>query len=593
MFVIATAGHVDHGKSTLVRALTGMEPDRWAEERRRGMTIDLGFAWTTLDNEHMTAFVDVPGHQRFVSNMLAGVGPVTAVLFVVAADEGWRQQSAEHLAALQALDVCHGVLAVTRCDLADPKPTIAQARERLRDTGLAGMPAVAVSAASGHGLDALRTALRELTRALPAPRPGPSRLWVDRSFTVRGSGTVVTGTLGSGTMAVGDELVLEPAGRPVRIRGLQSLKTKVERAKAVSRLAVNLRGLGANEVRRGYALVQPGAFTRVTTMDVRLIRQADRIPTHLVLHTGSAAVPVRLRKLGSHAARLTLTTALPLHMGERGLLRDPGAQHIVAGVVVLDTFPARLNARGDAKRRAHQLTRMNDQPDVASEITRRGAVRRDALVTAGVLAREAGTPLDAIAAGEWLVDPTVWKTWVSALSAAVDEWTAANPLSPGLAPEAAARRVSIADPRLIEALITDAGLVLDSGGVRRKDAKTHFPAPVRRAIDEIHARLREDPFAAPSAEELTRHRLSRQHLAAAVNAGLLCRLAPDVYLLPDAPAEAARRLASIEQPFTVSQARTAWGTSRRVALPLLEHLDKQGATRRVNNTHRVISSPLP
>lgn len=589
MFVIATAGHVDHGKSTLVRALTGMEPDRWAEERRRGMTIDLGFAWTTLDNEHMTAFVDVPGHQRFVSNMLAGVGPVTAVLFVVAADEGWRRQSAEHLAALQALDVRHGVLAVTRCDLADPGPAIEQAHERLRDTGLAGMPAVAVSAASGHGLAALRTALRELTRALPAPRTGPARLWVDRSFTVRGSGTVVTGTLGSGTMAVGDELVLEPAGRPVRIRGLQSLKTKVERAKAVSRLAVNLRGLGANEVRRGYALVQPGAFTRVTTMDVRLIRQADRLPTHLVLHIGSAAVPVRLRKLGPHAARLALTTALPLHVGERGLLRDPGAQHIVAGIVVLDTMPPQLHARGDARRRATQLTGMSDRPDAVADIARRGAVRREALVTAGVLAYETEVPADVVAVGEWLVAPTLWKTWVSALSAAVDEWAAANPLSPGLAPEAAAGRAGIPDLRLIGALMADAGLVLGSGAMRRKDAKIRFPEPVRRALDEIRARLREDPFAAPSAEELARHRLSRQHLAAAVNAGLLCRIASDVYLLPDAPTEAARRLAGIDQPFTVSQARIAWGTSRRVAVPLLEYLDNQGATRRTGNTHRLLT----
>lgn len=589
MFVIATAGHVDHGKSTLVRALTGMEPDRWAEERRRGMTIDLGFAWTTLDNEHMTAFVDVPGHQRFVSNMLAGVGPVTAVLFVVAADEGWRRQSAEHLAALQALDVRHGVLAVTRCDLADPGPAIEQAHERLRDTGLAGMPAVAVSAASGHGLAALRTALRELTRALPAPRTGPARLWVDRSFTVRGSGTVVTGTLGSGTMAVGDELVLEPAGRPVRIRGLQSLKTKVERAKAVSRLAVNLRGLGANEVRRGYALVQPGAFTRVTTMDVRLIRQADRLPTHLVLHIGSAAVPVRLRKLGPHAARLALTTALPLHVGERGLLRDPGAQHIVAGIVVLDTMPPQLHARGDARRRAKQLTGMSDRPDAVADIARRGAVRREALVTAGVLAYETEVPADVVAVGEWLVAPTLWKTWVSALSAAVDEWAAANPLSPGLAPEAAAGRAGIPDLRLIGALMADAGLVLGSGAMRRKDAKIRFPEPVRRALDEIRARLREDPFAAPSAEELARYRLSRQHLAAAVNAGLLCRIAPDVYLLPDAPTEAARRLAGIDQPFTVSQARIAWGTSRRVAVPLLEYLDNQGATRRTGNTHRLLT----
>lgn len=588
MFVIATAGHVDHGKSTLVRALTGMEPDRWAEERRRGMTIDLGFAWTSFGGEEMTAFVDVPGHRRFVTNMLAGVGPITAVMFVVAADEGWRRQSAEHLAALHALDVRHGVLTVTRCDLADPGPAIAQAREQLDGTGLAGMPAVAVSAVTGQGLGTLQDTLRELTRALPAPQPGPARLWVDRSFTVRGSGTVVTGTLASGTVAVGDELLLQPSGRTVQVRGLQSLKTTVDRAEAVSRLAVNLRGLGADEVRRGHALVQPGAFAQVTTMDVRLVRHADRLPSHLVLHIGSAAVPVRLRMLGPDAARLTLATALPIHMGERGLLRDPGAQHIVAGVVVLDTMPPPLHARGDARRRANQLSNMNDRPDAADDVTRRGAVRREALVAAGVLDQAAAAPEGVVAMGEWLVDPVVWKDWAAALRRAVDEWAAANPLSPGLAPDAAARRAGIADPRLVGALAAEAGLMLDSGGVRGREAEIRFPEPVRRALDDIRARLRDAPFAAPGAEDLARHGLTRQHLAAAVTAGVLCRIADGVYLLPGAPAEALRLLTALEQPFTVSQARAAWNTSRRVAVPLLEYLDQQGATRRLDAARRAI-----
>lgn len=588
MFVIATAGHVDHGKSTLVRALTGMEPDRWAEERRRGMTIDLGFAWTTLDDEHMTAFVDVPGHQRFVTNMLAGVGPVTAVMFVVAADEGWRRQSAEHLAALQALDVRHGVLAVTRCDLAEPGPAIEQAREQLAGTGLAGIPAIPVSATEGRGLDALRDALRTLTRELPAPPPGPARLWVDRSFTVRGSGTVVTGTLGSGTVAVGDELLLEPAGRTVQIRGLQSLKTTVDRAEAVSRLAVNLRGLGADEVRRGHALVQPGAFAQVTTMDVRLVRHAGNLPAQLTLHIGSAAVPVRVRMLGPSAARLTLATPLPLHAGERGLLRDPGAQHIVAGFVVLDTMPPPLHARGDARRRATRLAAMSDRPTVVDEVVRRGAVRHEHLVTAGVMPRLGAAPDGVVTAGGWLIDPAVWKDWAAALRRAVDEWAAANPLTPGLAPEAAARRAGVIDPRLVGPLAAEAGLVVDSGGVRGRETGIRFPAPVRRALDEIRARLREDPFAAPGAEDLARYGLSRQHLAAAVTAGELCRVADGVYLLPDAPAEAVRRLAALDQPFTVSQARAAWETSRRVAVPLLEHLDQQGATRRLDTSRRVV-----
>ena len=201
MQVIATAGHVDHGKSALVRALTGMEPDRWAEERRRGLTIDLGFAWMTLPGGERVAFVDVPGHERFVPNMLAGVGPVPAVLFVVAADGGWMPQSAEHLAAIDAVGIRHGLLAVTRCDLADPGPATRQALDFVSRTSLGAVEAVAVSAVTGAGLPELRDALARLVAALPVPDPAaPVRLWVDRSFSIRGSGTVVTGTLPAGTV---------------------------------------------------------------------------------------------------------------------------------------------------------------------------------------------------------------------------------------------------------------------------------------------------------------------------------------------------------------------------------------------------------
>src|SRR5689334_8005713 len=207
MHVVATAGHVDHGKSTLVRALTGMEPDRWAEERRRGMTIDLGFAWTTLDSGVEVAFVDVPGHERFVTTMLAGLGPVPAVLLAVAADEGWMPQSAEHVDALTALGVRHGLLVVTRSDLMEPELARDEARAHLAGTPLADIPAVCVSARTGQGMDALRAALDGLAAALPVPDPRADvRLWVDRGFTIRGAGTVVTGTLAAGRIRVDDEL---------------------------------------------------------------------------------------------------------------------------------------------------------------------------------------------------------------------------------------------------------------------------------------------------------------------------------------------------------------------------------------------------
>src|SRR6185369_17285167 len=244
--VVATAGHVDHGKSTLVRALTGMEPDRYAEERRRGMTLDLGFAWTRIGDESV-AFVDVPGHERFVANMLAGVGPVPAVLFVVAADEGWMPQSGEHLAALDALGVANGLLVVTRSDRADPELALAEAREYLRGTALADIRGVAVSAVTGEGLGQLRTALDEMTAGLPAPDPAaPIRLWVDRAFTVRGSGTVVTATLGAGTIRVGDALHCG-SKHELRVRSIQTLHEPVDEVCAVARVAVNLRGPGREQ----------------------------------------------------------------------------------------------------------------------------------------------------------------------------------------------------------------------------------------------------------------------------------------------------------------------------------------------------------
>jgi selenocysteine-specific elongation factor len=255
MHVVATAGHVDHGKSTLVRALTGMEPDRWAEERRRGMTIDLGYAWMTLPagkqpQGEKLAFVDVPGHERFVPNMLAGLGPVPAVLFVVAADGGWMPQSAEHLAAVDALGVRHGILVITRSDLANPGPAARQALAEIATTSLGAVEAISVSAVTGQGLDDLRGGLGRLVAKLAGPGPGPGpaapvRLWIDRSFTIKGSGTVVTGTLPAGTVRNGQELLLTPSSQPVRVRALQALGTPADLVTGVARVALNLRGVPA------------------------------------------------------------------------------------------------------------------------------------------------------------------------------------------------------------------------------------------------------------------------------------------------------------------------------------------------------------
>jgi selenocysteine-specific elongation factor len=592
VYVIATAGHVDHGKSTLVRALTGMEPDRWAEEKRRGMTLDLGFAWTRLPGGEV-AFVDVPGHERFVPTMLAGIGPVPAVLFVVAADGGWMPQSTEHLDALDALGVRHGVLAVTRSDLTDPGPALAAARERLARTSLGGaVPAVGVSAATGAGLDELRAALDRMFAALPVPAADePVRLWVDRAFTIRGSGTVVTGTLGAGTLRVGDELSLD--GTPVAVRGLQSLERPVSSITGTARVAVNLRGVPVSAVGRGRALVTPGAWTSASVLDVAVT--GGDLPAELTLHAGSAAVPARVRQLGDAAARLTLRRPLPLHVGDRMLLRDPGRHAVLAGVLVLDVAPPPLRRRGAAAERVKLLAELDGNPDGATELARRGAIQASRLRAMGV-----PVPPTAVRAGDWLVDPDRAARWRAALVRAVAEHAAAHPLEHGLPVEAARQRLGLPDARIIAALLALPAAAdpsrRDGGELGLRDGRivgaagVGLPAEIRAGVEAVRADLADTPFVAPEAYRLAELGLGRRELAAAVRAGALLRVADGIYLLPGADTAAAAVLAGLPQPFTLSEARRALGTTRRVAVPLLELLDAQGRTRRGPDDRRTLVS---
>jgi selenocysteine-specific elongation factor len=582
MHVLATAGHVDHGKSTLVRALTGMEPDRWAEERRRGMTIDLGFAWTALPSGEVLAFVDVPGHERFVPNMLAGIGPAPAALFVVAADEGWKPQSAEHLAALHALGVRHALLAVTRTDLADPTQAAAQAREELQRTTLGAVDVVPVSAVSGHGLDVLRASLDRLVARLPAPDLGaPVRLWVDRSFTIRGSGTVVTGTLGAGTLATGDELDL--AGRTVRIRALQSLGESTDRVAAVARVAVNLRGLERDQIRRGDALLTPGRFADTSTVDVRLYGDpAKDLPAEVMLHIGSAAVAAHVRPLGTDTARLRLARPLPLRAGDRALVRDPGRHHIAGGVTVLDVAPPPLRRRGAAAARASVLATVGERPDEPDELRRRGLARRADLARMGI-----ATTAEPVT-GDWLADPDHWAALQKRLADALADYTRAHPLEPGAPVEALRHALDLPDRALVAALATAASLTVHSG---RVGTATGLPDAVARAVEQVRAGLAAAPFRAPEAARLAELGLGHREIAAAARAGALLRVADGIVLAPDAPDRAATILAALPQPFTLSQARQALDTTRRVAVPLLELLDRRGRTRRLPDDRRVALPP--
>ena len=643
MQVIATAGHVDHGKSSLLRALTGMDPDRWEEERRRGLTIDLGYAWLTLPSGGRIAFVDVPGHQRFVPNMLAGVGPVPAVLFVVAADAGWMPQSAEHLAILDALGIRRGLLAVTRADLADPAEAMAEASAAIARSSLGDVAAVAVSAVTGAGLPELITALDALVGSLPAPDPGaPVRLWVDRAFTITGSGTIVTGTLPAGTVHRGDELVVTPAMRPVRVRGIQSLGESGSAVTGVARTALNLRGISRTGLTRGMALVNAGRWTMTDVIDVRITspvpglrrtggaaglpsgpsgpsgpddNPAARLPRTMTLHLGSARTTARIRPLGGQHVRLSLRDSLPLHAGDRVLLRDPGAARTVPaaaaaaaasggagqatehggwptvlGAIVLDVAPPPLLRRGAAAAAARELAGWPDRPAAEHLLRRHGLLRASALLAMGI------TEHPAPVTGEWLADAGHWARLTARLSEVVAAHAAREPLAPGMPADAARAALQLPDRRLAEALIRPPLRIQDGiiGVTAPETSATALPEAIEAAVRVLRADLAAAPFLAPDADRLRRLGLGGRGIAAAERAGLLLRISDQIVLLPGADTAAAGVLAALPQPFTAAQAREALATTRRTAIPLLEYLDRRGITERLPDDRRQLrksSSP--
>ncbi|WP_188064747.1 selenocysteine-specific translation elongation factor [Dietzia sp. ANT_WB102] len=599
MFVVATAGHVDHGKSTLIRALTGEEPDRWDEERRRGLTIDLGYASTTLAGGRTVAFVDVPGHRRFVPTMLAGIGPVPAVMFVVAADDGWMPQSAEHLDALTALRVRHGILVITRSDLLDPELALAEARDAMSGTPLADMPAVCVSAVTGTGMDDLRAELDRLGTLLPEPhRDADVRLWVDRSFTIGGAGTVVTGTLPAGTIRVGDALELRPGGPQVTVRGLQTLGQSRDEVAAVARVAVNLRGVAAGDIPRGSTLLTPDRWRAVSTVDVRVDGRGrgrsgglsdglvDALPVQVMVHIGSASTAAHVRPLGADHARLTLAAPLPLRVGDRLILREPGADRIPGGAVVLDPAPPPLRRRGAARRRADVLSATPETPDLASELRRRGVAHVDDLRAWGIPV----PPTDERHRG-WVIGPDHVAALADTLVEAVRRHDRDVPLDPGLPTEAARRVLGLPDAALLDAVLDEsaaATLRTERGRVVAGDGPG-LPPAVRAAAETLAERFRGRPFDAPSADELAELDLGPRELAACERAGLLTGVGPGVWLGSDAVDEAARRLRELPQPFTPSSARTHLDTSRRVVMPLLEVLADRGLSRREGDDGHVVT----
>ncbi|HEX2680295.1 MAG TPA: selenocysteine-specific translation elongation factor, partial [Candidatus Dormibacteraeota bacterium] len=450
-FVVGTAGHIDHGKSTLITALTGIDPDRLAEEKRRGMTIDLGFAHMALPSGREIGIVDVPGHARFMRNMLAGAHGLDAVLLVIAADEGVMPQTREHLEIIDLLEVRRGLVVLTKVDLVEAswlELVRAEVAATLQGTSLEGAEVLGVSAVTREGMDGLVESLDALlAKSELRPDTGRPRLPIDRVFTMSGFGVVVTGTLVDGSLAVGDEMEVAPGGRAVRIRGLQRHNHKVQRVEPGSRVAANLGGVDKKDVARGDVLVRRGRLSPVRRADARL-RVLESAPgplrhgTEVLMHTGTAEVAGRVIVLDGEAitpggegwVQLYLDRPIAAAEGDRFVLRLPSPAATVAGGRFVDVAP-RKHLRHDSAV-SESLTRRAAGEVLQEELRKypRG-VTVAALVKASMTADADVDTLDARRLGDWIYSRDAWSAISSRATSELDSFHAAFPLRPGMARE--------------------------------------------------------------------------------------------------------------------------------------------------------------
>jgi selenocysteine-specific elongation factor len=579
--VVATAGHVDHGKSSLVLALTGTDPDRFAEEKARGLTIDLGFAFTTLPSGTVVGFVDVPGHERFVKNMLAGVGAVDVVVFVVAANEGWKPQSEEHLRILDVLGVRHGVVALTKADTvgaAALEDTRRVVREHLATSSLRDATVVVCDSVSGRGLDDLRGALDTvLATTPPSPDKGRPRLWIDRVFAPRGAGTVVTGTLTGGTVTVDDTLRVVPLDRSVRVRGIESAHAQLREVGPGERVALNLGGIERQALTRGDALVRPGQWLDATEVDVAIAPipgAPDRLAAQLRASVGSGEHGVRARVLADdgRVARLRFDAPLPLAVGDRLVLRDPARSSTVAGAEVLDVGSGVPAGRADSVLALAPVPRL---------LASHGWLRLDdlaqlvdlAIPDAERLTREAVDTGTATPVGDWFAPAADLDDLRARARRAVVTHHARDRLSPGLELGALARELHRSPEQLRAALEGFDALVVRHGVVRA--AEHAVSAAESDAGRALLAELDATPFSPPApADQAVARALAREGALVDVD-GIMFT------------SDALSRARGILRPaladggaITVADARGLLGSSRKFVVPLLERFDREGFTRR-------------
>ena len=627
MHVIGTAGHVDHGKSTLVHALTGIDPDRLREEKEREMTIDLGFAWLTLPNGEPVGIVDVPGHRDFIENMLAGVGGIDAALFIVAADESVMPQTREHLAILDLLGVDTGVVALTKIDLAESEEWVelvaADVSDTLDGTALEGAPIVSVSARTGQGLDELMAALQDtLARVEPRRDRGHPRLPVDRVFSISGFGTVVTGTLIDGTFDVGQEVEVQPRGLKARVRGLQTHKHKVPRAVPGSRVAMNLSGINKAELARGDVVASPGWLRPTVLVDVQLrhLPGAQRPLRHnaqLKFFSGAAETLAHVRLLGqdklppgqSAWAQLRLQEPVPLVKGDRFIVRVPSPPATVGGGIVIDPHPGRKHRRfrPQVLDRLETLAQGSPAEILLQALERRGPTPTRDLLSASSLGEAAPAALaqlldeaQAVLLGsqvtaqpppsgsQLLASRTWWSTLVDRLSRDLSAYHQRFPLRAGMPREALRSGLKL-DAKVFNAVMARAGaeemLVEEGATVRLPTNTVQLNADQQRRVDALMAQFRREPYSTPSFKDSVAA-VGEEVLGVLIARGDLAQVSSDVLFLPETYEDMVNRVrAHIRDNgnITLAQTRDLFGTSRKYAQALLEHLDETGVTRRVGD----------
>ncbi len=566
---VGTAGHIDHGKTWLVRALTGKDTDRLPEEQERGISIDLGYAPLELADGRRLSLVDVPGHERFVRNMVAGATGIDLFLLVIDAGEGARPQTQEHLAIVRLLGIEHGVVAVTKVDAVDEESrelAVMEARELVP-----GATVVATSASTGYGLDELRTALAEAAdRVEQRPATRPARLFVDRVFTLRGIGTVVTGTLWSGSIGEGDALRAEPAGLDVRVRSVQVHDEPVQRAEAGQRVAVALPGVERADLRRGDALVEPGAYPLSYRLDVALEPLAE-IPdgARLHVHHGTAEHLARVVRIDDRHAQLRLASPVVAARGDRVILREGTT---LGGGIVLDPAPPRRTSA----ERLELLERGDPGSIVLAALSAAGEpVRRDELARRALLAPEeldAGLAA-AVRAGDWYLTDEQLEELRYGVARALDERAASSALDPGIA---------------IAELLPQrpwTAAVLPLLPVERRGAKAYAPGATAglgdraEAADRLEDELEEAGYTPVKVEDAELARFLEE-------AGRLVRLGDGLAVGTPAYEEAKQLLVeecTAAGSITLGRFRDLLGTGRKPAQLLLERFDADGLTRRVGD----------